>query len=262
MTDCDLYLNVFIPAITDHAINSDMQRCCDPAIPLTKCDANRNIIELNITGDKGLVVGVIPPEIGLFKKLQSLKINDNALKGTIPNELYKIATLTTIDLKGNNFSGFVPASIAEFPGVVKNIPKPVVSGTPEKEAADKAIKDKKAKDKAAAEKEAAIKQAADDKAAADAKTAQDAKDEAAADAKTAQDAKDEAAADAKTAQDARDEAAADQNVSNNELKAKEEIPPEPQAAPPRKKDGDILSGTAWNRADAIPLLGILISLLC
>lgn len=115
MTDCDLYLNVFIPAITDHAINSDMQRCCDISIPLTKCDKNGNILEINITRDKGLVVGAIPPSINQFKSLEALYLNDNALQGSYPSTLSQISTLKYLNLSGNKLTGSLPASLSSLP---------------------------------------------------------------------------------------------------------------------------------------------------
>lgn len=56
--------------------------------------------------------GIIPPEIGSFPYLAFLRLDDNDIRGSIPNELFMLSRLTALSLQNLHFdSGVIPEEI-------------------------------------------------------------------------------------------------------------------------------------------------------
>ncbi|KAJ4823843.1 hypothetical protein Tsubulata_036098 [Turnera subulata] len=82
------------------------------------CDVKKNVISVSLMKQK--FVGSISPAFGNLTSLKSLRLNDNALWGHIPDSLAKLPLLQELDVSGNNLSGKVP----QFPASVKLVTKP------------------------------------------------------------------------------------------------------------------------------------------
>ncbi|CAD6248059.1 unnamed protein product [Miscanthus lutarioriparius] len=55
--------------------------------------------------------GVIPPEIGLLKEIQSLNLNFNKLYGDIPQSISNLTNLLELDLSNNYLTGAIPGAL-------------------------------------------------------------------------------------------------------------------------------------------------------
>lgn len=58
--------------------------------------------------------GYIPPEIGNFKKLTNLVLNENGLGGSIPKEIGKLTQLKVLDIYENHLTGEIPKEITNL----------------------------------------------------------------------------------------------------------------------------------------------------
>ncbi|KAH7683541.1 Non-specific serine/threonine protein kinase protein [Dioscorea alata] len=52
--------------------------------------------------------GILPPEVGNFKRLKFLNLGKNALSGGLPAEINKLTGLEYLDLSNNHFNGEIP----------------------------------------------------------------------------------------------------------------------------------------------------------
>jgi Leucine-rich repeat (LRR) protein len=71
-----------------------------------------NVLEIKMDHDS--LIGTIPPEIGVFTKLQQLSLSRNYLSNTIPNEIYRLTTLQTLNLSYNQLNGEIQNSIDQL----------------------------------------------------------------------------------------------------------------------------------------------------
>ena len=60
------------------------------------------------------LTGPLPPELGDLAQLEDLLLNDNELSGQIPETL-NMLNLKTLRLRGNNFTGCMPANLLNVP---------------------------------------------------------------------------------------------------------------------------------------------------
>ena len=78
-------------------------------------DASGFVVELNL--DRGGLKGMIPPELGNLgnlSRLTRLKLNHNALTGSIPSELGNLTRLRSLNLANNALSGTIPPELGNL----------------------------------------------------------------------------------------------------------------------------------------------------
>lgn len=85
-------------------------------LKLRRMDYSFLQIELmvNIDLSHNSLVGFIPSEITMLKKLVALNLSHNNLIGTIPREIGAIESLESLDLSFNQLSGPIPTSMSEL----------------------------------------------------------------------------------------------------------------------------------------------------
>ncbi|XP_048437902.1 probable LRR receptor-like serine/threonine-protein kinase At5g10290 isoform X3 [Pyrus x bretschneideri] len=81
-----------------------------------KCDRNNNNVVSVILAHIGFS-GILSPELGALKNLQTLSLQGNGITGEIPKEFGNLISLSTLNLENNNLHGEIPASF----GNLKNL---------------------------------------------------------------------------------------------------------------------------------------------
>ncbi len=84
---------------------------CTPWLGV-ELDAEGYVIELQLNANN--MIGVVPPEIGDFSRLEELQIDNNTLSGSIPSEIGNLTDLRIMFLDNNQFSGNIPASFGNL----------------------------------------------------------------------------------------------------------------------------------------------------
>ncbi|KAK4491658.1 hypothetical protein RD792_002421 [Penstemon davidsonii] len=92
----------------------------DPCVPKqhpwsgVDCQYDRNISKYVIDGlglDNQGLRGFLPNDISRFRHLQSINLSGNSISGPIPSSLGTINSLEILDLNGNSLSGKVPVAL-------------------------------------------------------------------------------------------------------------------------------------------------------
>ncbi|KAM7517703.1 hypothetical protein LguiB_016665 [Lonicera macranthoides] len=76
------------------------------------CDPNNNVISVSLAS-MGFS-GVLSPQIGGLKSLQSLSLQGNSIKGEIPEEFGNLTSLIMLDLENNLLTGEIPSSLGNL----------------------------------------------------------------------------------------------------------------------------------------------------
>ena len=76
------------------------------------CDTNGSVVSIDLHDD-GLR-GTIPEELGFLTTLTQLKLWDNRLVGSIPSELGRLTNLEFLELDNNGFTGTIPTELAQL----------------------------------------------------------------------------------------------------------------------------------------------------
>ncbi|MCK5830518.1 MAG: hypothetical protein KAH20_09470 [Methylococcales bacterium] len=76
------------------------------------CLNNNQVSILSL--DENNLKGIIPQELGQLSKLKSLSLGTNQLSGTIPKALMQLSQLKTLDLRKNQLSGTIPAELGQL----------------------------------------------------------------------------------------------------------------------------------------------------
>lgn len=93
---------------------------CDVLIKGTTifgCDQNGSVVYLSLY-QRACDMGYFPTEIGLFPKLGTIDVRNANIRGTIPDEIANLASLTLLLVYGNKLRGVVPKSIER---ITKNL---------------------------------------------------------------------------------------------------------------------------------------------
>lgn len=86
---------------------------CDVLIKGTTifgCDKNGSVVYLSLY-QRACDTGYFSTEIGLFPKLGTIDVRNANIRGTIPDEIANLASLTLLLVSGNKLRGVVPKSI-------------------------------------------------------------------------------------------------------------------------------------------------------
>ncbi|KAH6790350.1 receptor like protein 4 [Perilla frutescens var. frutescens] len=95
----------------------------DPCVPEqhpwsgVDCQYNRNISKHVIDGlglDNQGLRGFLPDDISQFRHLQSINLSGNSISGGIPSSLGSIPSLEILDLSFNSFNGSIPESLGQL----------------------------------------------------------------------------------------------------------------------------------------------------
>jgi hypothetical protein len=60
------------------------------------------------------LTGTVPKDLGSLRLLAGMKMSNNSLAGSLPDDLFvNLGTLSSVDLSNNDLTGTIPSTIAD-----------------------------------------------------------------------------------------------------------------------------------------------------